>query len=83
VNIPYRSHYDFNLNEGLVGKVLHEREQLKSANVRNYYGKNIIKHIGDWFVGKRVLPNEPNYAQFAHYDPDVKYDSKSGALYER
>jgi hypothetical protein len=77
--IPYRSHYDFNLNEGLVGKVLWEREKLISGNIRNYYGKNIISHIGDWFVGKRVLPNEPNYDQFAKYDPDKKYNSKDGS----
>jgi hypothetical protein len=77
--IPYRNHYDFNLNEGLVGKVLWEREKLISGNIRNYYGKNIISHIGDWFVGKRVLPNEPNYEQFEKYDPDKKYNSKDGS----
>lgn len=82
LHIPYRSHYDFNLNEGLIGKVLYEREGLVSANVRNYHGKNIIKHIGDWFVGKRVLPGEPSYDQFAHYDPDKKYSSRTGAPYE-
>jgi hypothetical protein len=79
--LPYREHYDFNLNEGLVGKVLHEREQLISGNIRNYYGKKIINHIGDWFVGKRVLPNEPNYEQFAKYDPDIKYNSKDGSTF--
>ena len=79
--VPYRKFYDYNLNEGLIGKVLHDEFQLTSANIRNYYGKNIIKHIGDWFVGKRVLPNEPNYEQFALFDPDIKYNSKNGALY--
>ena len=78
---PYRRYYDFNLNEGLVGKTLHEHLGLVSANVRNFYGKNIIRHIGDWFVGKRVLPNEPNYELFAKYDPDIKYNSKDGSEY--
>ena len=79
---PYRHYYDFNLNEGLVGRTLHEHLGLVSANVKNYYGKNIIKHIGDWFVGKRVLPNEPNYKAFERYNPDTKYNSKDGSEYK-
>ena len=79
---PYRQYYDFNMNEGLVGKVLYEQLGLVSANVRNYYGKNIIRHIGDWFVGKRILPNEPNYEAFERYDPDIKYNSKDGTEYK-
>ena len=79
---PYRQYYDFNMNEGLVGKVLHEQLGLVSANVRNYYGKNIIRHIGDWFVGKRILPNEPNYEAFERYHPDIKYNSKDGTEYK-
>jgi hypothetical protein len=80
--IPYRQYYDFNLNEGLIGKVLHEHYQMNSCNVRNFYGRNIINHIGNWFVGKRVLPGEPNHQQFAHFDPDVKYNSKDGSEYK-
>lgn len=79
--IDYRKFYDFNLNEGLIGKVLYENFGLMSANVKNFYGKNIINHIGEWFVGKRVLPNEPGYQQFEKYDPDKKYHSKNGAEY--
>jgi hypothetical protein len=81
--IPYRESYDFNLNEGLVGKVLAEKYSRYSANVRNFYGKHIIKHIGEWFVGKRVLPGEPNHELFAHYDPDKKYYSTDGRPYEK
>jgi hypothetical protein len=80
-NIPYRQYYDYNLNEGLIGKVLLEEYKLVSANIKNYHGKHIIKHIGEWFVGKRVLPNEPNYEQFSQYDPDKKYFSKDGNEY--
>lgn len=79
--IPYRQYYDFNLNEGLIGKVLNEQHNLLSANVKNYYGKAFVKHIGEWFTGKRILPDEPNYEQFAHYDPDKKYHSRNGADY--
>lgn len=80
--VNYRDFYDFNLNEGLVGKVLLEQHQMLSANVRNFYGKQLINHIGDWFVGKRVLPGEPNYEQFAKYDPDKKYNSRDGSDYQ-
>jgi hypothetical protein len=82
VKVDYRKFYDFNLNEGLVGKVLHEQYGMVSANIRNYYGRKLINHIGEWFVGKRVLPNEPNYDQFAHYDPDKKYHSRDGRDYQ-
>ena len=80
--INYRQYYDYNMNEGLVGKVLYDHYGLTSCNVRNFYGKQLINHIGDWFVGKRVLPNEPNYKEFAKYDPDVKYNSKTGSEYK-
>lgn len=80
--VDYSAHYNFNLNEGLVGKVLFEQHGLLSANVKNYHGKNIIEHIGNWFVGKRVLPGEPNYEQFAKYNPDIKYNSKDGSEYK-
>ena len=80
--INYNENCDYNLNEGLVGKILYEKLGLTSANVKNFHGKNIIEHIGNWFVGKRVLPNEPGYDRFGHFNPDVKYNSKNGSLYE-
>lgn len=84
LHLPYNEYYNSNLNinEGALGRFLYETLGLNSANVRNFYGKNIIRHIGDWFVGKRVLPNEPNYHLFAHFDPDIKYDSKTGKIYQ-
>lgn len=80
--IPYRKFYDYNLNEGLIGKVLGEQYHLTAAAVKNFYGKNIINHIGEWFVGKRILPGEPGYEQFGHFDPDTKYNSKDGSLFK-
>lgn len=79
--IPYDKYIDFNLNEGIIGKILYEEYQMVSANVKNFYGKNIIKHIGDYFVGKRVLPGEPGYETFGKYDPNVRYNSKDGSVY--
>lgn len=80
--VPYRSFYDHNLNEGLIGRVLYEQFNQTSIHVKNYHGKQLINHIGDWFVGKRVLPSEPGYDQFAHYDPDIKYHSRDGSTYK-
>jgi hypothetical protein len=80
--VPYEKYIDFNLNEGIIGKILYDEHQMVSANVKNYYGKNIIRHIGDYFVGKRVLPGEPGYENFGKYDPNVKYNSKDGSLYK-
>ena len=80
--IPFRQTYDFNLNEGLVGKVLYDQFGMVTAEIKNYHGKNIVKHLGEWFVGKRVLPGEPGYEQFEKYDPDVKYNSRHGAEYK-
>ena len=79
--VNYREYLDVNLNEGLIGKVLGEKYGMTSANVRNFYGKHIINHIGEYFVGKRVLENEPGYDQFKMYDPDSKYHSKDGRPY--
>jgi len=81
LNIPYKQFYSHNLNEGLIGQILGTHYGMLSANVKNFHGKNIIRHIGNWFVGKRVLPNEPGYEQFGHFNPDIKYNSKDGSLY--
>lgn len=80
--IPFRETYNFNLNEGLVGKVLYDQFGMVTAEIKNHHGKNIVKHLGEWFVGKRVLPGEPGYEQFEKYDPDVKYNSRHGAEYK-
>lgn len=77
----WREVYDHNPNEGLIGRFLYERFEKVSANVKNYYGKKLINHLGEYFVGKRVLPGEPGYEQFAHYNPEMKYRSRDGAPY--
>lgn len=79
--LNYRDQYDFNPNEGMIGKFLYDNHQQVSANVKNFYGKKLINHIGEYFVGKRVLPNEPSYNLFAHFDPNQKYHSRDGRPY--
>jgi len=79
--IPYRNWIDFNLNEGMIGKILYDHFGKTSANAKNFHGRKLINHIGEWFVGKRVLPGEPSYENFARFDPDKKYYSRNGDLY--
>jgi hypothetical protein len=67
-----------NPNEAIIGKSLLEGFGLQSLHVKNAAGGNLIEHIGEYTIGKRLLSHEPGYATFAHLDPDTKYDSKSG-----
>lgn len=76
--LPIAQEQGCNLNEGIIGQYMFERLNKVSYNVRNYYGGPIINHIGEWFVGRRVLPTEPSYEMFAHYDPNLKYYSRDG-----
>lgn len=69
---------DINYNEGMVGKALWESQQLIVAKLKNSQGKHIVNHIGDYFVGKRVLPHEPHYEMFAGFDPEKRYNSRTG-----
>jgi hypothetical protein len=70
-----------NLNEGLIGKTLYECLGLVSGHLKHASGKNLINHIGDYFVGRRVLPGEPNYEQFECFDPLKRYNSRTGLEY--
>jgi hypothetical protein len=70
-----------NLNEGMIGKALYEDRKLMSGHLKSSSGDNLVNHIGDYFVGKRVLPDEPHYDQFSRYDPNKKYCSKTGKEY--
>lgn len=79
--IDFAKYFNSHLNEGLIGTILHEVYGKLSCNVRNQEGKNIIRHIGEYFTGKRVLENEPGYEQFIKYDPNKKYDSRTGNEY--
>lgn len=79
--IPFHEHYEFNINEGMIGKFLFDHYGKLSANVRNYYGRNIIEHIGEWSIGKRVIQGEPGYDNWSHINPDLKHNSKNGLHY--
>lgn len=73
---------DINFNEGFVGLSLAHRLQLHPILLKNNQGNNLIRHIGDYFQGKRVLENEPGYENFAGCDPNKKYNSRTGQEYK-
>ena len=75
---PDTNYHLINYNEGMIGKALFNELGLKSAHLKTKTGKNLVNHVGDYFVGKRVLPDEPHYEMFKHYDPLKKYNSKTG-----
>lgn len=81
--IDFARFYNHNINEGLIGKALHENFGMVSANVKNFHGRKIINHIGEWFTGKRLLPGEPGFELYGHYDPNKKYYSKDGRDYDK
>jgi len=82
-NFPQTNWGDINFNEGMVGKALFMELGLRSGHLKNSNGQNLINHIGEYFTGKRVLPDEPHYyEQFARYDPAKKYNSKTGENWE-
>jgi len=80
---PEHNYHRINFNEGMIGKALWEEYKLVSGHLKTSTGQNLVNHIGEYFVGQRVLPDEPHYEQFAKYDPTKKYDSKSGAPYNK
>jgi hypothetical protein len=78
---PDTNWWTINFNEGMIGKALNEEFGVTPAIVKTSEGKNYIKHIGEYFVGKRVLPHEPHYDWFEKYDPEKKYYSTTGDEY--
>jgi len=82
-NYPNETYHTINYNEGMIGKCLLEHRGLLSAYIKNSQGGHLCNHIGEYFVGKRVLPNEPHYDQFARFDPEKKYYSTNGVEYNK
>lgn len=85
VREDYTGFYNFSLNEGMIMKYL-EWKYPHSCNVvvKNGDGTPLIEHIGEYFQGKRLCPNEPNweYFNYERFDPNKKYSSRTGYLLE-
>jgi hypothetical protein len=80
LNFPIKEFANSNLNEGIVGLYLYQLGMMPAV-FKNKEGKQLVEHIGEWFVGKRVLENEPGYEQFKMFDPNKKYYSRNGQVY--
>lgn len=79
---PADNLHNINWNEGMLGKALWQHFGLVSGHLKTAQGQNLINHIGEYFVGKRALPGEPNYDRFKAFDPDKKYYSRTGNFYD-
>lgn len=80
IEYPFIDYWKFNLNEGMIMVYLDHYHQMYSVNLKNSLGKHIIEHIGEETIGKRILPGEPRWENFAHMHPDRVYSSRDGGL---
>jgi hypothetical protein len=71
-----------NPNEGILGKAFLEGFGLRSMHLKGAAGQNLIEHIGEYTIGKKLLPHEAGYEAFKDLDPAKKYWSGSGQPYE-
>jgi glycosyltransferase involved in cell wall biosynthesis len=78
IEYPFREHWGFNLNEGMIMVYLDIFHKMFSATLKGERGQNLIEHIGERCTGKRILEGEPNWEQFAHMDPNKFYSSRNG-----
>ena len=69
-----------NLAEYPVMKYFKEQRKMKMAILKNQDGSNLVEHIGVYSQGKRVLEGEPGWEGFKWFDPNKRYDSKTGIL---
>lgn len=75
--IPYRALTQHNLSEYVVADCLKQFD-LHTCKLKTLEGKNLVTHIGDYSIGKRVEPGDPGWEKFASYHPEKKYDSRNG-----
>lgn len=75
---PILEETGFNPAEYVIEKYLSEKYNIKSACLKTKSGKIMVKHIGDYFHGKRVSENEPGWDNFKYINSSKKYCSKTG-----
>lgn len=77
--VPYKQISGFNPAEGVIPDVLkHLGRPPIGSNLKHSDGKNLITHIGEYSHGKRVCEGEPGWENFKVFDPNKKYNSRSG-----
>ena len=82
IEYSFRDYWKFNVNEGMIMVYLNFFHQMYSATLKGTEGQNLIVHIGEETVGKRLEQGEPNWEQFSHMDPNRVYNSRNGQLIE-
>ena len=78
---PIKQHEKCNLGEYPIMKYLREKYNMKMGILKGIDGSHLVEHIGIYSQGKRVLEGEPGWDRFKFYDPDKKYDSKTGTQF--
>lgn len=53
-----------------------------SGLLKTQQGDIMVNHFGDYTRGRKVVPGDLGYQNFAHFDPDKNYDSKHGHIIE-
>jgi hypothetical protein len=76
-NVPYSDYTPHNLSEFVVAECLKNLD-LKTCKLKTNTGENLVTHIGDYSIGKRLEVGDPGWEKFSMYDPDKKYDSRYG-----
>jgi hypothetical protein len=83
VNLPHLENTNTqNLNEAVVGQST-KSMGMKNYKLKNSKGANLVTHIGEYTVGKKIELGDPGYERFSMYDPEVKYCSKMGFVWNQ
>jgi hypothetical protein len=75
---PIKKELGCNLGEQPVMKYFKDKYSMNMVILKNLDGSHLVEHIGVYSQGTRVLENEPGWEKFKDFDPDVRYDSKTG-----
>ena len=64
-------------------KYIREKLDMKAIILKNKDGSNVVEHIGLYFKGIRASKIDPHWKTFNYMDPDVKYDSRTGSIWQQ
>lgn len=79
---PILEQTGFNPSESVIANYLLHKYNIGAGLLKTSEGGMMVNHIGEYFHGKRVSENEPGWDGFKYIDPNIKYNSRTGAHYE-
>jgi hypothetical protein len=82
VDMPIQEAMGCNLGEGAIMEYFKQKLGMKALILKNKDGSNIVEHIGVYFKGKRASMSDPHWDKFKYMSPDVKYDSRTGDIWQ-